>query len=66
MHDPCIGRSEEDRHDSAHADALTVLAKCGEGHVVLEQNDLAHGKHGADVYARGGTMKCATFQWVMK
>ncbi|GEM_PF-828502 len=62
MADPRIHRCEEDRHDAAKASAGAVLAQRGEVHALMEQNDFAHGTHGAHPLADNGTMKRAAFQ----
>jgi len=55
-------RAKEDGHDASYAELRIERAERGEVHVLLEVNDLAHGKHSAVNYAQPGTMKCAGFQ----
>jgi hypothetical protein len=62
MRDVSAGRLEEDRHHPSHALRHAVVAKGAEVHVLLEEDDLAHGLHLAGGAACSGTMKCAAFQ----
>lgn len=53
---------KEHGNDAAHALRRVVGPQGAEPHSLWEQDDLAHGCHGAAGRAPSGTMKCPAFQ----